>query len=278
LPHRAAGAAGSAKALRPAAAPHGQASLLPGATVTSAASGAAAGAPAPVPNGRKIIQAAQLALSARPDRIATVAQELFDVVGRENGVVNSSNVTSGSGGYAEFQLSVPSSSLGTTMTALSELRDARVLSRTDSTQDVNGEFLYDNRKLADDRALRTSLLKQLQNAITQQQVASLTAQIRDAEASIRSDEATLRRLTHSIDFSQIVVTINPAAAPVRSHHSGTFTIGRAWHDAGRVLTVAAGVGLIAIAALIPVALLAALAWWIGSALRRRRREHALDLA
>jgi hypothetical protein len=231
-----------------------------------------------VPNGRKIIQSAQVALSARPDRIATVAQEVFDVVGRENGVVNSSNVTSGSGGYAEFQLSVPSSSLAPTMTALSELRDASVVSRTDSTQDVNGEFLYDTRKLADDRALRTSLLKQLQNAVTQQQVASLTAQIRDAEASIRSDEATLRRLTHSIDFSQIVVTVNAASAPVSSHHSGTFTLGRAWHDAGRVLMVAAGVGLIAIAALIPVGLLAALAWWIGSALRRRRREHALDLA
>ena len=45
-----------------------------------------------------------------------------------------------------------------------------------------------------------------------------------------------------------------------------------------VLTVAAGVALIAIAALTPVALVAALVWWVASAVRRRRREQALDSA
>ncbi|MBV8946498.1 MAG: hypothetical protein JOZ95_13825, partial [Solirubrobacterales bacterium] len=49
-------------------------------------------------------------------------------------------------------------------------------------------------------------------------------------------------------------------------------------DAGRVLTVAAGVVLIALAVLSPLALLAALAWWVGSTVRRRRREQALDAA
>jgi hypothetical protein len=36
--------------------------------------------------------------------------------------------------------------------------------------------------------------------------------------------------------------------------------------------------LIALAALVPVSLLVALTWWIGLAVRRRRREQALDLA
>jgi ABC-type uncharacterized transport system permease subunit len=45
-----------------------------------------------------------------------------------------------------------------------------------------------------------------------------------------------------------------------------------------VLTVAAGVALIALAALTPIALVAALIWWVGAALRRRRREQALDSA
>jgi hypothetical protein len=44
-----------------------------------------------------------------------------------------------------------------------------------------------------------------------------------------------------------------------------------------VLTVAAGVALIGLAALVPVALVGALAWWIASSVRRRRREQALDL-
>jgi hypothetical protein len=38
------------------------------------------------------------------------------------------------------------------------------------------------------------------------------------------------------------------------------------------------VALIAIAALTPVALVGALLWWVGSAVRRRRREQALDSA
>jgi hypothetical protein len=239
----------------------------------------AAEAPRPAPNARKIIQSATLALSAAGNRIDAVSQELFNVVGRENGYVNNSQVTSGAGGYAQFQLSVPSSALQDTMTALSQLQYATVVSRTDATQDVNGQYLYDQRKLADDRALRTSLLKQLANAVTQAQIDSLTARIHDAEASINSDQATLRGLTHRIDYSQVTVTINSAApVPVKHHHTGGFTLGKAAHDAGRVLTVGAGVALIALAALLPIALIAALIWWIASAARRRRREHALDLA
>lgn len=234
---------------------------------------------APLPNGRKIVQSSQLALSAPASHIDDVAQEVFRVIGDENGVVNSSTVTASASGYAQFRLSVPSSALQATMTSLSELRYAAVSSRTDATQDVNGQYLSDQRQLADDQALRTSLLKRLANATTQAQIDSLTAQIHDAEASIRRDQSTLNGLNHRINFSQISVTIN-AASPVPTAHksTGSFTLGKAAHDAGRVLTVAAGVALIALAALTPIVLIGALGWWIWSALRRRRREQALDLA
>ena len=225
------------------------------------------------------MQSSQLALSAPASHIDDVAQEVFRVIGDENGVVNSSTVTASASGYAQFQLSVPSSALQATMTSLSQLRYASVSSRTDATQDVNGQYLSDQRQLADDRALRTSLLKQLANATTQAQIDSLNAQIRDAEASIRSDESTLAGLNHRINFSQISVTVNAASpVPVAHKSTGAFTLGKAAHDAGRVLTVAAGVALIALAALLPIALIVALIWWIWSALRRRRREQALDLA
>jgi hypothetical protein len=234
---------------------------------------------APLPNGRKIVQSSQLALSAPASHIDDVAQEVFRVIGDENGVVNSSTVTASASGYAQFRLSVPSSALQTTMTSLSELKYASVASRTDATQDVNGQYLSDQRQLADDRALRTSLLKRLANATTQAQIDSLNAQIRDAEASIRSDESTLAGLNHRINFSQISVTVNAASpVPVAHKSTGAFTLGKAAHDAGRVLTVAAGVALIALAALLPIALIVALIWWIWSTLRRRRREQALDLA
>jgi hypothetical protein len=44
------------------------------------------------------------------------------------------------------------------------------------------------------------------------------------------------------------------------------------------LTVIAGIALIALAVLVPLALVAALAWWVTAAFKRRRREQALDMA
>ena len=63
-----------------------------------------------------------------------------------------------------MQLSVPSSALAQTMTKLSQLAYARGRSRTDNSQDVNNQYVQAKRRLADARALRTSLLKQLANA------------------------------------------------------------------------------------------------------------------
>jgi hypothetical protein len=254
-----------------------QAAIPP--TASSGQSAAAANLQ-PAPNGRKVIQSAQLNLFAAPTRIDDVAQEVFGVVGAQSGIVERSNVTQtgGSDGYAFFQLSVPSVSLEQTMAKLSGLHYSRVSSRTDTTQDVNNQYGAVTHQLADARALRTALLKQLANATTTQQVDSLQAQIHDAEASISSDQATLRTLDHQTSFSEVSVTINAAAVVPVASRGGGFTIGKGAHDAGRVLTVAAGVALIVLAALVPVALLVALGGWVVSALRRRRREQALDHA
>jgi hypothetical protein len=269
-----------------APAPTTSAASAPSSAGSASGSSAAAGqagvaAPAPTPNGRRIVQSAQLALSTAPNRVDDVAQEVFDVVGRENGIVRRSSVTAtgGTDGYAQFELSVPSAALQATMASLSRLPYAHVASRTDSTQDVNDTYVSVQHRLADARALRTALLKQLASATTQQQIDSLTARIHDAEASIASDLTTLRGLDRQINYSQISVSINAVQAPVTHNHGTTgFTLGKAAHDAGRVLTVGAGVALIALAVLVPAGLVAALVWWIASAVRRRRREHALDMA
>ncbi len=250
---------------------------------TTASGSAASSAPSsvqPPTTGRKVVQSAQLQLAAAPNRIDDVAQQVYDVIGELNGIVQSSTVTQTGGpdGSANFQLSVPSASLGQAMSRLSSLNYASVLSRTDASQDVTDQYGAAQRALSDARALRTSLLAQLANATTTEQTDSLKARIHDAEASISSDEATLARLNRQVGFSSLALQISaqtPAPAP---HHSGGFGIGRAAHDAGRVLTVAAGVALIGLAALTPVALVAALLWWVGSAVRRRRREQALDSA
>jgi Domain of unknown function (DUF4349) len=266
------------------AAPHQTTGAASASQATSTAALAPAATPTlqPPPNGRKIIQGAQLSLTAPSSRIDQVAQEVFVVVGQVRGIVNSSTVTAsgGPGGYAQFQLSIPSSMLPQAMASLSGVRYAKVASRTDSTQDVNDRYQLDVRTLADARALRTSLLKQLAAATTQAQIDSLTARIHDAEASISSDQATLRTLNRQIDYSQVALTINGGVVPVPGSSGGAhgFGLGQAAHDAGRVLTVAAGIALIAVAALVPVSLLGGLLWWLAAALRRRRREQTLDIA
>src|SRR5581483_12389809 len=95
-----------------------------------------------------------------------------------------------------------------------------VVSRTDASQDITGKVGGAGRRLADARALRTSLLRQLANATTQTQINSLKAQIRDAEASISSDLAALRTLHHQVDNSQVSVTINASMAPGHPVSSG----------------------------------------------------------
>jgi Domain of unknown function (DUF4349) len=271
----------TAKSLSSAGAPGSSSGSVASGTASTPSESAAPTAPQalqPPTTGRKVVQGAQLNLTAAPSRIDDVAQEIYNLIGQVNGIVQNSSVTQGGpAGNASFQLSVPSGQLAQTMSQLSTLNYAQVVSRTDSSQDITDQYGAATRALADARALRTSLLKQLANAVTTAQVDSLTAQIHDAEASISSDQATVNGLNHQVNYSEVYVSVQAGSAPAPvSHKSGGFTLSRAAHDAGRVLTVAAGVALIALAALTPVALAVALAWWVGAALKRRRREQALD--
>jgi hypothetical protein len=204
---------------------------------------------------------------------------VFDVVGQEKGYVNTSNVTSGGGAAgASFQLSVPSANLAATLSDLSQLRGAHVVSRTDNSNDITGQVGGAGEKLAEARALRRSLLKQLAAATTTAETDSLQTRIHDANASIASDLSSLRGLQRQVAYSTISVRIQVSnAPPPLTHHSSGFTIGGAAHDAGRVLVVVAGVGLIVLAVLLPLGLVLALVAWAGFAVRRRRREHVLDL-
>jgi hypothetical protein len=236
---------------------------------------------APPANGRKVVQSAELDLSAAPNRVDSVAQEVFNVVGTAGGIVDSSQVTQTGGldGSASFQLRLPSASLGQTMSRLSDLPGARVVSRTDNSTDVNATYLSTQHALADAQTLRKALLGRLAAATTTTEIDSLKQQLSDAESKISAEQAALRGLNSKINYSRVTLVINAGqtAAPVH-HSSGGFTIGHAAHVASRVLVVAAGVGLIALAVLVPLALVAALLAWAAYSLRRRRREHALDVA
>jgi hypothetical protein len=231
-----------------------------------------------------VIQSAQLQLTTPNPHIDQVAQEVFNVVSLEHGTVKNSQVTQAAGGdnggsYATFTLSIPTSNLQQAITRMSALHYAAVSSRTDGTQNVSGQYAADQRHIADQKAVREALLKQLQTADSQSAIDSLQAQLKLAERQLASDQAALQSLRHQISYSSLQVQVNasPIVYPLRTVNHG-FTVARAAHDSLRVLVVATGVALIALAVMVPLALVAAVATWIGYWLRRRRRRQALDAA
>jgi hypothetical protein len=252
-------------------------------TATFSVSGPSA--TAPVAPGAKQIRSAQLDLSTQNLRVNQVAQEIFGVVGADHGTVLSSHITTATrgsgGGYASFSLSIPTGNLQDVMTQLSRLHYVAVVSSDNNSQNVSRQYNSDQRQLSDAEALRTSLLKQLAAATTEQEIDSIKAQLKLAEQQITSWQNTLGSLQHRISYSDLSVQLNQNGlpfVPVKKHQSSGFTLGRAGHDALHVLVVAAGVALIALAVMIPVGLVAALLMWLWVWLRQRRREHALDAA
>lgn len=237
----------------------------------------------PVAPGSKQIRSAQITLTTPNQHVDQVASEVFTVVGAEHGSVLSSHITTAAtnsgGGYAAFSLSIPTGNLQDAMTQLARLHYAAVSSSTDGSQNVSNQYNSDQRQLADARALRASLLKQLQTAFTQSDIDAIKAQLKLAEQQINTSQSTLNSLQHRISHSNLAVQVNAGGLPVVPvHNSSSFTIGRAAHDALRVLVVAAGVAMIALAVALPVGLVVALLMWLWVWLRQRRREHALDAA
>lgn len=232
--------------------------------------------------GSKQTQSASISLSTPNQHVGEVAQEVFDVVSAEHGSVQSSQITAATvangGGYASFTLSIPAASLQAAMTQLSRLHYASVSSRTDGTQNVTSSYSADQRQLKQAQALRTSLLEQLQAATSETAIDSIEAQLKTANAQITKAQNALAALDHRIAYSTVSVQINDGGLPiaVTAHHTNSgLTLGRAGHDALRVLVVAAGVALIALAVLVPLSVLLGLLSWLGFALRRRQRERAL---
>lgn len=240
----------------------------------------AAGSTAPSA-GRKVERAASIELGADADRVDDVAQGVLGVVARFGAIVDQSSVQSGTtGGAAQFQLRIPAARLQPALAALSRLPDARVLARTDDSVDVNQAYVSVRRRLANARAERAGIVRALRTADTEEETLRLRARLDALERTIALAERAQRALDRRVDYARVSVAIHGDAdgGGIPTPDDGAFTLGAAARDALRVLEVAAGVVVIAAAALLPAALLGALAWPFARAARRRRREHVLDAA
>jgi hypothetical protein len=217
--------------------------------------------------------AASISLAASAKDIQATADRVSQLAVSDGGYVQSSHVQVQRGGTneASLTLQLPSAKLSSGLASLGAL--APVRSESQSLQDITDEYSAARRRVADADAERQALLRALSAATTEGQIDSLRERLSANRSTIAQARSTVQALSRRAGTAEVAVTI---LADARSGSEG-LTFHRGLHDAGRVLTVAAVVLLIALAVLVPLALLLAAMLGGRSVWRRRRRERALDV-
>jgi Domain of unknown function (DUF4349) len=196
---------------------------------------------------------------------------------RAGGFVAGSQVgREGERGTATFVLRIPAARLDAAVASLSRL--AHVRSIEQSTEDLTGATDGTSARLRDARTRRRALVAALATA-SGAEAARLRARLDRASARVRSLERSLRALRARTTYATVDLTVAAAREGAAAPRAGDrWTPADAWRDARRGLEIAAGVAIVVAAFALPIALVAAPAVLGLGALRRRRREAALDAA
>jgi hypothetical protein len=190
-------------------------------------------------------------------------------------VADSSVETTGSRATASLTLKVPAAKLDDALAQLSKL--GHVSSRSQETQDLTDQREVLEAAVRDARADREGLRNRLEKATTDKQRDRLRAQLNTASRRVTRTLRQVAELNNAVSYATIDLTIRgKKAGGAAAAADDRWTPGDAVRDAGRVLEVIAGVVLIGLAILLPVAILAALAAYANRGLTRRRRERALE--
>lgn len=239
---------------------------------TAASSSGEAGAGESSASSRVQQRAASLTLAPRPEAVQSVADEVAQLTVREGGFVQSSQVhrQNGAGGSAELRLSLPSARLSAALASLGRLAPTREESQ--SLQDISDVYDAARRKLADAVAERQALLRALARASTQSEIESLHARIALAAAAVTRARTAFGAIARRGSNSTVEVTV------LGDVHAGSdrSTLGNGLHDALDVLKGVAAVLLVALAVLVPLALVLALLALAWRASQRRLRERVLS--
>jgi hypothetical protein len=227
---------------------------------------------------RFVEQSAALTLVAEPRDIADTGDRIVQVADRLGGFVQSSAVTEGgadAGG--EFVLRIPSARLGEAFAQLSRI--AHVRERRQSTTDITREHVSATDRLAEHRAERQALLRRLSTATTDNVVADVKARLRRVNRQIAAARSALSRVDNRARYATVDVSLvsDPRAGAAGGGADSTWSPADAAHDALRVLEVAAGVLLVALAIALPLGLVAVLVLTAVRLGARRGRERALDV-
>jgi hypothetical protein len=227
----------------------------------------------------KIAQDVNLALASAPEDFRDTADSVLDVVDDHGGFVLRSSVSGGDPGVegarpgrASFDTRIPAGQLQPAIAALSDL--GHVVSRTDGTKDITNRFNDAKRRIATYTESRERLLKRLEDATTETEQDAIRAQLRIVEAQLADAQDDLGNAQQRVQLVPVSVTVASDESVTGS--DGEWGLGDALDDAGQVLTVAGGVLVIGVAAVLPLAILAILAWFVADRARQRARERTLD--
>jgi hypothetical protein len=221
---------------------------------------------------REIERSAEIGLLAAPADIADDSAQVFSAVHDANGIVLHSTTTAGRHAGARFDLLIPSARLGDALAAFSAIDEVR--SRHEATADITPPTVTVTERLGDSRAKIDGLLAQLSAAKTQSESETIEGELRGERRRAADLRSQLSGLNRRADFSRVSLKIETGSA--ETGPGGAWGIDDAFGDTGHILGVAAGVTLVGLAVITPLALLCLLAWFAHRLLLRARRERALD--
>lgn len=219
---------------------------------------------------RQLERDTQLTLSAKPDEVRSVAGQVVGITRGAGGVVASSQVSEGKrGATATLQLTIPTRNLDSALDQLTELGDVESLN--ESALDITKTFNSAQQEVRDAEAKRKALLEALANSDTEAEADAIQQQIDDQAKVIEQASERFESVARRSRLADVSVTVvgDPNA-------SDDWTISDALDDTVDVLRTLAGILLVTSAVVIPLGILVALIWIVVAAVRRRRRERALD--
>jgi uncharacterized protein DUF4349 len=221
---------------------------------------------------RDVERSAEISLLAAPDDVASDSAQVFSAVHDADGIVLRSTTRAGRQAGARFDLLVPSARLGDALAAFSAIDQVR--SRHEATADITAPTVTVSERLRDSRAKIDGLLSQLSAAETEAESTAIESELRSERRHAARLRSQLDGLNQRTEFSRVSLKIE--TSPAEAGSGNTWGIDDAFGDAGHILGVAAGVILVALAVIGPIALVFLLAWLAHRLWLRTRRERALD--
>jgi hypothetical protein len=208
-------------------------------------------------------------------QVQSVADRVIAVTDHFAGIVQDSNVSTDDqgGSQANFDLLFATAQLDRALAALSSL--GHVSARTQDTLDITDALGSARRRLAESEAERLALLRQLARATSPSQIASIHAQLQLVAGRIPNDAIALRSFEQRARYAHVQVTISERQQASSGGAGGGWTPHDALKSSLGVLQTTLGVLLIALASVVPLALVGSLLWRGAVVVRRQRRERVL---